>query len=143
MSESGEVDAAWLSDKIGKAVASARVRDMKTMGGMAGTFSIIDIVLVGPAAADDAAPPTLPVAGAAPSGDADVPVAADAAAAAAAATSPSSTATMTVVVKTIRNLAQSITMNLWREANFYNEFASRLPQGLVPKVRPPPVWRGV
>jgi len=98
LSESGQLDAEWLADKIGQPVESAQVRNMTTMGGMAGSFNHLDIVLQ--EKSEDGTNKKL-----------------------------------TLVIKTIpeANLQTSLTMNLWREANFYNLLADKLPENLVPK----------
>lgn len=45
VSEAGELDTTWLAEKLGVGVKSAKVREMVTMGGLAGSFNHLDIVL--------------------------------------------------------------------------------------------------
>lgn len=122
LSEDGTLDAQWLSEKLGQSVESAKVRGMDTMGGMAGSFNLLDVVLK-----NDSSNKDTPASGASGT-DANVGAAEKA--------EDAEPTTTTLVIKTIpeANLQTSVTMNLWREANFYNELAAKLPEGLVPRV---------
>ena len=128
LSEDGSLDAEWLSEKLGKAVESAKVRGMDTMGGMAGSFNLLDVVLKSGSSGSNNSSNNKNM-----EEETDESTAGSGAEGAVNAEDSEST---TLVIKTIpeANLQTSVTMNLWREANFYNELAAKLPEGLVPHV---------